>query len=141
MKIILYDGNWSKEEIETQKDTLFLYEDDEAKTTSISFRELKNVFPIYTRKNNKVSGKYKDKDFDEGIQQKIDDNFNMLDVFISKNNFKNLSLPFNGLDSKLGSSPYILKYLTNKINTLIERIKQEENNKREKDEIISWNIS
>lgn len=141
MKIVLYDGNWTKEEIESKNDTLFLYEDDEARTTNISFRSLKNVFPIYTRKNNKLSGKYKDKDFDDDIKQRIDDNFKMLEILISSGIYKKISLPFNGFETRLSSTPVILKYISNKIKKLTESIEEEEKRRNELEEISSWNIS
>ena len=133
MKVLIYDPHISPKDMEEKTECLFIYEEDEEKTINIS---LKNTFPIYVSINPK--NKYKDKDISI-IKEKINENFSKLNDKIKENQYEYIGLPFQGFEIK--SSPLVTRYFKQKIDELKQRLEKEEEEKKMKEEIISWNIS
>ena len=156
MKFLIYDPllvypTYMKKNTEC----LFLYEEDEEKTLYRSYyatmlgdtpalsvyftnftMNIKNTFPIYVSINPKNN--YKDKDISI-IREKINENFSKLYDKIKDNQYEYIGLPLQGFEIK--SSPLVTSYFKQKIDELKQRLEKEEEDKRLKEEVISWNIS
>ena len=131
MKIIIFKGYWTVEDVRTNNKYLFIFGDNDikrAKGGQAIIRYEPNTIGIPTKKYPSYNSNayYYDTEYDDNIK-KIDTAIENIIIILKTGKYKGIILPADGFGTGLANlkinAPKTLKYIEDKVNELKEIVK------------------